>query len=55
MERTIFILSWISSVSMQRRTQMGLNKGESHHALKRALNFNRSDLVLVFWTQNVSK
>ncbi len=41
MERTIFILSWISSVSMQRRTQMGLNKGESHHALKRALNFNR--------------
>jgi TnpA family transposase len=40
-ERTIFILSWISSVSIQRRTQMGLNKGESHHALKRALNFNR--------------
>jgi TnpA family transposase len=40
-ERTIFILSWISSISMQRRTQMGLNKGESHHALKRALNFNR--------------
>lgn len=40
-ERTIFILTWISSVSMQRRTQMGLNKGEAHHALKRALNFNR--------------
>jgi TnpA family transposase len=40
-ERTIFILTWISSVSMQRRAQMGLNKGESHHALKRALNFNR--------------
>lgn len=29
MERTIFILSWISSVSMQRRTQMGLIK-ENH-------------------------
>lgn len=40
-ERTIFILTWISSVSMQRRAQMGLNKGEAHHALKRALNFNR--------------
>jgi TnpA family transposase len=26
---------------MQSRSQMGLNKGESHHALKRALNFNR--------------
>jgi TnpA family transposase len=39
-ERTIFILTWISSVSMQRRAQMGLNKGEAHHALKRALNFN---------------
>lgn len=40
-ERTIFILNWISSVALQRRTQMGLNKGEAHHALKRALNFNR--------------
>jgi TnpA family transposase len=40
-ERTIFILSWISSVDMQRRAQIGLNKGEAHHALKRALNFNR--------------
>ena len=25
---------------MQRRTQIGLNKGEAHHSLKRALNFN---------------
>jgi TnpA family transposase len=33
-ERTIFILTWISSIDMQRRAQMGLNKGESHHALK---------------------
>jgi TnpA family transposase len=40
-ERTIFILTWISSSDMQRRAQMGLNKGEAHHALKRALNFNR--------------
>ncbi|MBW8358962.1 MAG: Tn3 family transposase [Weeksellaceae bacterium] len=41
MERTIFILTWISSSDMQRRAQMGLNKGEAYHALKRALNFNR--------------
>ncbi len=40
-ERTIFILTWISSIEMQRRTQMGINKGEAHHSLKRALNFNR--------------
>lgn len=40
-ERTLFILEWISSVALQRRAQMGLNKGEAHHALKRALNFNR--------------
>lgn len=40
-ERTIFILTWISSPEMQRRAQMGLNKGEAHHSLKRALNFNR--------------
>lgn len=40
-ERTIFILTWVSSVAMQRRAQIGLNKGEAHHALKRALNFNR--------------
>lgn len=40
-ERTIFILTWVSSIAMQRRAQIGLNKGEAHHALKRALNFNR--------------
>jgi TnpA family transposase len=40
-ERTIFILTWISSLDLQRRAQIGLNKGEAHHALKRALNFNR--------------
>lgn len=40
-ERTIFILKWISSTELQRRAQLGLNKGEAHHALKRALNFNR--------------
>ena len=40
-ERTIFILKWVSSTQLQRRAQLGLNKGEAHHSLKRALNFNR--------------
>lgn len=26
---------------LQHRAQLGLNKGEAHHALKRALSFNR--------------
>jgi TnpA family transposase len=41
LERTIFILNWLSNLDLQRRTQMGLNKGEAHHALKRAISFNR--------------
>src|SRR4029453_4244317 len=41
LERTIFILDWLSDLDLQRRTQMGLNKGEAHHALKRAISFNR--------------
>lgn len=40
-ERTLFILRWIMDPDMQHRTQLGLNKGESHHALKRAINFHR--------------
>ncbi len=40
-ERSIFMLDWISDTDLQRRTQIGLNKGEAHHALKRAINFNR--------------
>jgi TnpA family transposase len=40
-ERTLFILDWLTKRDLQRRTQIGLNKGEAHHALKRALFFNR--------------
>ena len=35
------MIDWILDADMQRRAQIGLNKGEAHHALKRALNFNR--------------
>ncbi len=40
-ERTLFILDWVLDVDMQRRAQIGLNKGESHHALKNALRIGR--------------
>lgn len=40
-ERTLFMLDWVLDVDMQRRAQVGLNKGESHHALKNALRIGR--------------
>lgn len=40
-ERSIFMFRWMMDEQMQHRTQLGLNKGEAHHALKRALGFNR--------------
>jgi TnpA family transposase len=35
------MLDWLSDIDLQRRVQIGLNKGEVHHALKRAVSFNR--------------
>ncbi|MCP4082832.1 MAG: Tn3 family transposase [Planctomycetaceae bacterium] len=40
-ERTLFIIEWLLDIDMQRRAQIGLNKGESHHALKNALRIGR--------------
>ncbi len=40
-EKTIFILYYISSESMQRRIQRGLNKGEAMNALARAIFFRK--------------
>jgi TnpA family transposase len=40
-ERTLFMINWIMDTGMQRRARVGLNKGESHHALKQAINFYR--------------
>jgi TnpA family transposase len=40
-ERTLFILEWTLDADMQRRAQIGLNKGEAHHALKNALRIGR--------------
>jgi TnpA family transposase len=40
-ERSLFLLRWIADADLQRRAQLGINKGEAHHALKRAIAFNR--------------
>ncbi|CDG40482.1 MULTISPECIES: Tn3 family transposase [Asaia] len=40
-ERTLFIIEWLLDAGMQRRAQVGLNKGEAHHALKNALRIGR--------------
>ena len=40
-ERTLFIIDWLLDAGMQRRAQIGLNKGEAHHALKNALRIGR--------------
>lgn len=40
-ERTLFIIEWLLNTDMQRRAQIGLNKGEAHRALKNALRIGR--------------
>ena len=35
-ERTLFMIDWALDVDMRRRANLGLNKGEAHHALKNA-------------------
>ena len=40
-ERTLFMLQWSGDADLRRRAQAGLNKGEAHHALKRALSIGR--------------
>ena len=41
LERSLFLLRWIADTDLQRRAQLGINKGEAHHALKRAIAFAR--------------
>ena len=40
-ERSLFMIDWTTDPDMRRRAQVGLNKGEAHHALKRAINFHQ--------------
>ena len=40
-ERSLFMIDWTTNPGMRRRVQVGLNKGEAHHALKRAINFHQ--------------
>tara|TARA_R110002012_G_scaffold23596_3_gene79941 strand:- start:3155 stop:6043 length:2889 start_codon:yes stop_codon:yes gene_type:complete len=41
LERSLFMIDWLLNTDMQRRVQIGLNKGEAHHALKNALRIGR--------------
>ena len=40
-ERSKFMVNWIMDPDLRRRAEVGLNKGEAHHALKRAIHFHR--------------
>ena len=41
LERTMFMLDWISDPALRWRTNAGLNKGEARNALARAVFFHR--------------
>jgi hypothetical protein len=41
MERTLFMLEWLRDPVLRRLVTAGLNKGEAHNALARAVCFNR--------------
>ena len=40
-ERSLFMIHWTTDPDMRWRAQIGLNKGEAHHALKRAIHFHQ--------------
>ena len=40
-ERSLFMIEWTTDPAVRRRALVGLNKGEAHHALKRAINFHQ--------------
>ena len=41
-ERSLFMIDWTTDPDMRRHAQVGLNNGEAHHALKRAINFHQT-------------
>jgi TnpA family transposase len=41
-ERTLFMLEWLRDPALRLRVTAGLNKGEAHNALARAVCFNVS-------------
>jgi TnpA family transposase len=41
LDRSLFTLDWISDPALRRRSHAGLNKGETKHALARAVFFHR--------------
>jgi TnpA family transposase len=41
MERSLFTWSWLQDPELRRRVTAGLNQGEGHHTLKRAIRFDK--------------
>lgn len=44
-ERSLFTLEWLQNPELRRRATVGLNKGEAHHTLQRAIRFYRRGSV----------
>ena len=44
-ERSLFTLTWLQDPELRRRVTIGLNKGEAHHTLKRAIRFYRRGAI----------
>jgi TnpA family transposase len=44
-ERSLFTLAWLQDPELRRRVTAGMNKGEAHHTLKRAVRFYRRGSV----------
>jgi len=44
-ERSLFTWSWLQDPELRRRVTAGLNKGEAHHTLKRAIRFYKRGSV----------
>lgn len=45
-ERTLFLIDWLENPDIRRKTQAGLNKGESQHVLSDAIRFNNHGRLL---------
>lgn len=45
LERSLFTLEWLQNPELRRRVTIGLNKGEAHHTLQRAIRFYRRGSV----------
>ncbi len=45
-ERTLFMLDWIENLQLRKDNQAGLNKGEAHHSLAKAVFAHSQDRII---------